>query len=114
MSSAHSSLNIILCEWPSQFLNNEAVSNTELNKLLIRQPYFLCFFFRCLYYTTQQIVYVAIYIVKIAILPYPMGCGHYILCLLTFCTKFVPLGKKFLCNLLLRVFVQPAEKFTDG
>ena len=45
MSSAHSSLNIILCEWPSQFLNNEAVSNTELNKLLIRQPYFLCFFF---------------------------------------------------------------------
>lgn len=26
------------------FLNKEAVSNIELNKLFIRQPYFLCFF----------------------------------------------------------------------
>ena len=41
-----------------------------------------------------------------------MGRGYYILCLLTFCTKIGALGKKILCNLLLRVFDNAEE--ADG
>ena len=42
MSSAHSSFNIVLCEYLSHFLNKLAVSNTEVNKLFIfvNQPFF--------------------------------------------------------------------------
>nr|DAT85267.1 MAG TPA: hypothetical protein [Bacteriophage sp.] len=33
-----------------------------------------------------------------------MGRGHYILCLLTFCTKFGALGKKILCNVYSNIY----------